>query len=247
MRYAVISDLHIGDERFKKNEADFPEFLLHLERTHDEIILLGDIIDSFYPILPWRMAHYYLFLLRKHARITRQFVKHKYTMLTGNHDIAATRHWNLPHSASRSADGVKIYFTHGHELDALSSKYPHASEFYMWLAFNLKRIGLPYLYDLAMHFDYSNNVQDGGQLYQKIAREMTSYNKYNIVVIAHTHNEKYVVFENGGIYMNSGDCMNRKMYISLDTAKREYSINYWENGHVERSITNPTREKVVDV
>ena len=47
MRIAVISDLHIGAEDFRPD--GFGEFLDHLEREHDEIMLLGDVFECYFP------------------------------------------------------------------------------------------------------------------------------------------------------------------------------------------------------
>ena len=68
MRIAVISDLHIGAEDFSPD--GFEAFLDHLEHEHDEIILLGDVFECYFPLLPWRALADYDRFDRRYAAIT---------------------------------------------------------------------------------------------------------------------------------------------------------------------------------
>ena len=89
MRIAVISDLHIGAEEFVPD--GFGEFLDHLEREHDEIVLLGDVFECYFPRLPWKGLAEYDRFDHLYRDITRRFRSAKYTVLTGNHDMVAHR------------------------------------------------------------------------------------------------------------------------------------------------------------
>src|SRR5262244_4408262 len=82
MRIAVISDLHIGAEDFSAD--GFGEFLDHLEGEHDEIILLGDVFECYFPVLPWKALAEYERFDGQYNEITRRFRSAKYTLLSGN-------------------------------------------------------------------------------------------------------------------------------------------------------------------
>jgi len=243
MRIAVISDLHIGDERFYKNVNGFTDFLDHLEKHHDEIILLGDIVETYFRVYPWGTASYYLKLLNEFNAITYRFRSPPYFLLSGNHDAVAWRRWNIPCSISKNVDGIRIYFAHGHDLDWAYRRIIRTRlvEFYMWFSYRLKLIGFPQFYDYGYKVDYYNNVKNDGIIYIEKARELIANDLYDIVIMGHTHHETYIEFSNGGLYINSGDCLSRKMYISLDTGNKEYSLVYWKNGRIIETRSKPER------
>jgi len=44
------------------------------------------------------------------------------------------------------------------------------------------------------------------------------------VVFGHTHVERHVELRGGGTYINTGDCVRRRMYASLDIDRRECQL-----------------------
>jgi hypothetical protein len=46
-------------------------------------------------------------------------------------------------------------------------------------------------------------------------------------VFGHTHVERFVNFRGGGTYMNTGDCLRRKMYASIDTRTGHCSLRHF--------------------
>ena len=99
MRIAVISDLHIGAEDFRPD--GFGAFLDHLECEHDEIILLGDVFECYFPVLPWGALADHDHFDRRYHDITDRFRSSKYTVLSGNHDIVAWRARGVPSRTER--------------------------------------------------------------------------------------------------------------------------------------------------
>ena len=170
MRIAVISDLHIGADDF--SPTGFGEFLDHLEREHDEIILLGDVFECYFPVLPWRALAEYDRLDRLHRDITHRFRSAKYTILSGNHDMVVRRARGIPSRTERAHNGYRILLSHGHENESAfgSAVKVRLVELYMWLVYRLKRVGLPALYHYSYRMDYELNMKDGGAAHLEAAR-----------------------------------------------------------------------------
>src|SRR6202008_2935544 len=113
MRIAVISDLHIGADDFRPD--GFGEFLYHLEGEHDEIILLGDVFECYFPVLPWRALAEYDRFYRHYHEITRRFRSPKYTVLSGNPGMVFRRARGSPSGTERGAAGYRVLLSRGHE------------------------------------------------------------------------------------------------------------------------------------
>ena len=223
MRIAVISDLHIGAEDFVPN--GFGEFLDHLEREHDEIILLGDVFECYYPVLPWKALAEYDRFDRQYQDITDRFRSAKYTILSGNHDMVVRRARGIPSRTERGVKGFRILLSHGHENESAyqSPLKIRLVELYMWFGYRLKRLGFPQLYNYSYRMDYEFNMKDGGAAHLEAARELVGRG-YDIVVFGHTHVARHVEFRRGGTYINTGDCVRRRMYASLDLERRECQL-----------------------
>src|SRR5262245_66410288 len=223
MRIAVISDLHIGAEDF--SPGGFGEFLDHLEREHDEIILLGDVFECYFPRLPWRALAEYDRFDQLYGDITRRFRSAKYTILSGNHDMVVRRARGIPSRTERGTPGFRILLSHGHENEPAygSALRIRLLELYMWLVYWLKRLGLPALYRYSYRMDYELNMKDGGAAHVAAARDLVRRG-YDVVVFGHTHVERHVEFPGGGTYINTGDCVRRRIYASLDLERRECQL-----------------------
>jgi len=223
MRIAVISDLHIGAEDFRPD--GFGEFLDHLEREHDEIILLGDVFECYFPVLPWRALAEYDRFDRLYHDITRRFRSPKYTVLSGNHDMVVRRARGIPSTTVREARGYRILLSHGFENESAyrSALRIRLVEMYMWFVYRLKRLGFPALYAYSYRMDYELNVKDGGAVHVEAARELVRRG-YDVVVFGHTHVERHVELRGGGTYINTGDCVRRRMYASLDLERRQCQL-----------------------
>ena len=231
MRIAVISDLHIGSEDFSAD--GFVEFLDHLEREHDEIILLGDVFECYFPALPWKALAEYERFDRQYQEITRRFRLAKYTVLSGNHDMVARRRRGIPSRTERGGDGFRILLSHGHENEPAyqSPLRTRLVELYMWLVYRLKRLGFPRLYHYSYRMDYELNVKDGGRAHERAAREHVRRG-YDVVVFGHTHLEHHVEFRGGGTYLNTGDCVRRRLYASLDLERRQCRVLAFPGGPI---------------
>jgi UDP-2,3-diacylglucosamine pyrophosphatase LpxH len=215
MKIAVLSDLHIGSIEFEGNRPGFDGFLDHLESKNDRIILAGDIFELNYPRFPFTPYRKFRQIREDYRDITERFFHPPYTILAGNHDWILSRK-GFPGELTMEEDGMNIYITHGDICDPNYSS-PFRSWFsrsYMWVAWQLKEAGLSLLYDLGIKLDKRLNMDDDSA-YREFARGKIRAG-YHLVVMGHTHVERDLELESGR-YINTGDCLARKMYLSVDT------------------------------
>lgn len=240
MLLAVISDLHIGADDFVPD--GFPEFLDHLESSHDEIVLLGDVVECYFPALPWGGLREYDRHLARFPEITDRFRSSPYTVLSGNHDMAVRRARGVGSRVERTFNGYRVLLAHGHDNEAVfqSPFRTRVAEIYMWLAYRLKRLGFPLLYVHGYRVDYENNMRDGGALHLEAARRLVREGGYDVVVFGHTHVERHVLMRGGGTYINTGDCLKRRMYCSIDLKRRRCELREFRGRHVPVEHENDT-------
>lgn len=230
MKIAVLSDIHIGAERFNSHAHRFVEFLEYLESYYDRIILLGDIFETAFPPWPWQAALELRKTILKFSPITRRFFRDPYTLLSGNHDAVLLRRYGYPYQILIHVDDLQIYLTHGHENEKQyqNSILNRLTELYLWISGITKRMGMDWLYQMAYSFDHRQSVADGGKRYQTAAADLIQKYGYDCVIMGHTHLEKLVRFSDGSIYINSGDCQNRCIYVAIDTSVRSYAIKEFQ-------------------
>lgn len=234
MRYAILSDLHVGDPGSAALGPDFHKFLDHLEETHDEIILLGDTFETLFPVLPWGAAQE-LQRIRQIPAFAR-FFSPPYTLVYGNHDRVLKEECNSPASIDRESDQWRIHLLHGHELEPIfrNRVSTFLSELYMWAAFRLKLVGLPALFNLGYAYDRRQNMDSGGAHQVEFADSAIVRNGYNVVVMGHIHIARHVVFPSGAHFLNCGDCLSRMMYASIDTRSQQASLVEFRDGQTIR-------------
>jgi len=80
------------------------------------------------------------------------------------------------------------------------------------------------LYDHGYRVDYERNMRDGGALHVEAARRLIREDGYDVVVFGHTHVEPHVLMRGGGTYINTGDCVQRRMYCSIDLKMRRCGL-----------------------
>jgi len=151
----------------------------------------------------------------------------------------AWRKRRIPSQTVRTAHGMRIFLGHGHDVEPV---YRHplrvrTAEAYMWLAYRLKTLRLPHLYDYGFRVDYDRNMKDGGQSHVREASRILRQERFDVVVFGHTHVERLVNFRGGGTYINTGDCLRRKMYASIDTRTGNCSLRHFRGSAV------PTEER----
>jgi len=189
-KYALFSDLHLGDgkkaDNFARNEETMIFVLNHYKKNGYSLILLGDVEEL------WQFD-----LIRIQNRydkniydLIRSFTDNKVYRIFGNHD----REWkrppdpilndeNLPHGTPEAIMlGDDIFLVHGHQGDYFCDKVVWFSKFWARGAKSLVPVG--------KMFGYENRSAEKSQIPKN--REKLYYNwaKDNkvILICGHTHN-----------------------------------------------------------
>ncbi len=231
MKVAVISDLHLGPrgraDLFGHDDTDFVRFLGLLEQNFERIVLLGDIWETLTGHLPRAAAE-----LRRareaHPEVARRLSGPHYTYVHGNHDWIAGAVEGAPENVVIHADGVRLFFTHGHQNDQLLANARWLSELGVWLGGWIRRFGLAAVYTAFRRLD---ELRHGMQLdfaeseFQAWAVSVAALQSADVVVTGHTHRATRA--EHGArLFLNSGSCSEGKTtFLSIDTRAGEYAVH----------------------
>ena len=148
MRIAALSDFHIGARRymdeFRHSEASFLAWLDVLERSHDRIVLVGDIYQTEHALLPG-LRPAAAQLARAQARLPALSARLRgpqYLYLHGNHDAVAGPALAAPERLQLRADDFTVVFIHGHQFDPVFQRARAAAQAATWFTGRLRRAGL---------------------------------------------------------------------------------------------------------
>lgn len=235
MQIAVLSDLHLGTKdgldrfsRMRGAERRFLRLLQHLERHVDRIVLLGDVFETL------RGARFGVAeqerqlraALAAYPQIAARALHHpRYQLVQGNHDAIVTRALGVPDIHRISADGMKLLFFHGHQLDPVARGDAPLSRMFVWLGGWLERMGVKVT---AWSDRLHGQVRDGGPreagVFERAAVALAEAEQAEVVVTGHTHEAARLEL-GGTLYMNSGSCVGgRSELLLLDTQSRRFEV-----------------------
>lgn len=191
-RYAILSDVHLGNgglaDNFHRNEQTLVHALRHYRKQGYYLILLGDIEELWQFDLDKIRARYGA-TVYKHLRA---FPRRRLYRVFGNHDYD----WEAPLDPARPARrnhlgravealklGRHILLTHGHQAD------PHESRGHWWyrrLAVRLFKIIEPLVVRL---FGFQNESAAQSQRPRDYERKLYQWAKANqtMLICGHTH------------------------------------------------------------
>lgn len=231
MRIATFGDLHLGHtpvlDKFHGKEDDLLRFDNHLSRTHDRIILMGDIYQTDYGMYPGSRSDVLEAILKRYSRIVRCWESSHYNSIFGNHDLITQKLLGTLKQIHIKKDGWRIWLIHGHQFDPFIRKKSHLPFFVTWLIGGMRRKGLRRLADFL-----EGPLYDFGQrVFQRLdmaARKALISGKNNIIVMGHSHQMTCRPFGKG-IYVNAGACSCDFMrYVSIDTATRVVEVRVFK-------------------
>jgi predicted phosphodiesterase len=227
MRIASFGDLHLGHtsvlDKFRGKEEALLRFDDHLSRTHDRIILMGDIYQTDYGVYPGSRSDVLEAILKRYSRIFRRWGSPHYASVFGNHDLITQKLLGTSKQVSINKDGWRIWLIHGHQFDPFIHEKSQLPFFVTWLIGGMRRKGLRQLADFL-----EGPLYDFGQrVFQRLdmaARKALISGKNNIIVMGHSHQMTCRPLEKG-IYVNSGACSYDFMrYVSIDTATQVVEV-----------------------
>ncbi len=230
MRIAALSDLHIGaterTDTFGHLEDAFLRWLDRLERSHDHIVLLGDIYQTDHGLLPGKDTARRL-LDRARARLdalTRRTAEPQYLWVHGNHDPVTAEVLGAERQIILGPPGQRALFTHGDLFDPVIRAIPRLSALGTWFAGRTRAAGLrrlaEHLEDKDVEVKAGRHTGEGGPYAEGAAALMREHD-VQIVVMGHTHIPARLTLP-GGTLANTGTCSRgRFMGVSVDTGTGE--------------------------
>ena len=216
-RTLFISDVHLGTRGCQAEL--FLDFLRHHDA--DTIYLVGDIVDGWRLKSSWYWPELHNTILQKLLRKARKGTR--IVFIPGNHDEFARDYHGLVFGGVEilvnaehvTADGRRLYVTHGDEFDivvrharwlAFLGDWAYVTAIFTNTHFNKvrRRLGLPYWsFSAWAKLKVKNAVNFIGSFEQAIA-ERAARNSFDGVVCGHIHHA--TIRDIGGVtYINTGD------------------------------------------
>lgn len=227
MRIASFGDLHLGHipvlDKFQGKEEGLLRFDDHLSRTHDRIIMMGDIYQTDYGPYPGSRSDVLEAILKRYSRVVRRWKSARYESIFGNHDQITQKLMGTLKQIRLKKDGWRMWLIHGHQFDPFIGEEGRLPYFITWIIGGMRRKGLARLADFleGPFYDF------GQRLFERLdmaARQSLIHGKNNIIVMGHSHQMTCRSFGKG-IYVNSGACSPDFMrYVSIDTETRVVEV-----------------------
>lgn len=230
MKIALISDIHLapgGLNRCGVPIEQIGEVLDELERTHDRLVVGGDLYDLSRPAIlgAWR-AHREV-MLREFGDVLERL--EAYEAVFGNHDFARRK---LGSKEVLSFKGrVLATLLHGHQFDGGIKRIPGLAASANWVSGWAARLGVdelgralgavPVLLESQRHLDAN-------------LRGLLAYNRVSpadILITGHTHLLRACRIE-GVVLVNSGSWEREPQWVSLDLDAGTVELNRMVNGRV---------------
>jgi len=227
MRIATFGDLHLGHRAVVDKFLGKEELLLrlddHLSRTHDRVILMGDIYQTDYGSYPGSRTEVLEAILKRYSRIVSRWRSSFYCSLFGNHDLITQKFLGSVKQMRLIKDNWRIWLTHGHQFDPFIGEKRRLPFFVTWMIGRLRRLGLNRQVDFL-----EGPFYDWGQRFFKAlelaAVKALHHGKNDVIVMGHSHQMACLPISQG-VYVNSGACIPDSLrYVSIDTAQRVVEV-----------------------
>jgi len=227
MRIATFGDHHLGHnavmDKFMGREERLLRLDDHLSRTHDRVILMGDIYQTDYGSYPGSRTDVLEAILKRYSRIVRRWRSSHYDSLFGNHDLITQKFLGSVKQVRLIKDNWHIWLTHGHQFDPFIGDKGRLPYLVTWMVGWLRRLGLNRRADFleGPFYDWGQRVFKALEL---AAIKALHHGKNDVIVMGHSHHTACLPIS-GGVYVNPGACVPDSLrYVSIDTARRVVEV-----------------------
>ncbi len=239
MRVATFGDVHLGPspvlDKFSGEEDRLLRLDDHLIRTHDRIILMGDIYQTDYGSYPGSRSEVLEVILKRYSRIFRRWTTAHHYSLFGNHDLITQKILGNLKQIRLLKDNWSICLTHGHQFDPFIGGEGRLRFFVTWMMGRLRRLRFGCLADFLEGSFYERGLRCFKALDQAAIIALDR-GKNNVIVMGHSHQMACLPIGQG-VYVNSGACVPDSLrYVSIDTSRRVVEV---------RSFTPPNGTQVL--
>lgn len=232
MIIAAISDLHLGGKdqldrfhRVEHTQARLLELLDELERTVDQIVLLGDIFETLRGRLPGTRREELTKAINAYPELSKRFLDDpRYLLVQGNHDFISRDALGAREHYSVSCGDTEVLFFHGHQLTWLERGEARLSRFGVWCGGLLERGGVPINEWSDQHRGLPSGTKARKLLrFEQAAVDHGRARRADIVVTGHTHhlNKKEI---GASLYLNTGTCLGASpQWVLIDTERKTFT------------------------
>lgn len=227
MRIATFGDLHLGHtaalDKFLGKEEPLLRLDDHVSRTHDRVILMGDLYQTDYGLYPGSRTDVLEAILKRYSRIVRRWSSSHYCSLFGNHDLITQKFLGTVKQIRLVTDNWRIWLTHGHQFDPFIGNKGRWPFFGTWMIGRLRRLGFRRQADFleGPFYNWGQRVYKALEL---AAINALHHGKNDVIVMGHCHQMACLPI-NGGVYLNSGACVPDSLrYVSIDTTLRMVEV-----------------------
>jgi UDP-2,3-diacylglucosamine pyrophosphatase LpxH len=227
MRIATFGDLHLGHspvlDKFLGEEDRLLRLDDHLSRTHDRIILMGDIYQTDYGSYPGSRSEVLEAILKRYSRIFRRWSAAHHYSLFGNHDLITQKLLGNLKQIRLLKDNWSIWLTHGHQFDPFTGDKRRLPFFVTWMIGWSRRLGFSCLADFleGSFYDWGERLS---RALEQAAIIALNHGKNDVIVMGHSHQMACLPIGRG-VYVNSGACTPDSLrYVSIDTSRRVVEV-----------------------
>lgn len=246
MRIASFGDLHLGPnaqtDRFRQREEVLLSLCAHLEETHDQIVLIGDVFQADYG---WRLGPdptVVQSVRRRFPDLSARWGRRCYVHLVGNHDDipSAQQEFHSMAELQIQADGVSVLYLHGHQFDPISRGL--GARLTMWSMARLRHLNLMRLCAFLEErmLERAHRLLAGDEHLGLAVRAagIIQERSCTIVVMGHSHRRACCRL-GGGVYANSGVCSPEDLsFISVDTQSKRVELSTFDPSRGPQCVTS---------
>lgn len=235
MKLAICSDFHLGrkdiTDRFGHDISHFHSYLDHLEEISDQVVLLGDILDTHHGRVPLAFFREVRIISDLYAGLADRLLGGKMRVISGNHDSCLSQLPGIDEEALIEDEGRRILLMHGHQFDRLIRTSPILCAIGNYLGGAAERRGFA---GALAFLDWIDDAANGGikvdrnLLYRTKAIELALQRNVDIIVLGHTHQQD-CHSARGVRYLNVGaNLAGRFEYGFIDTIGGTVEARTWQ-------------------
>ncbi len=234
MRLAICSDFHLGrrdrTDRFGHDIPRFHAYLDFLEASADQVVLLGDILDTHHGRIPLAFFREVRIISGHYAGLVDRLLGGRFKVVAGNHDACLTQLPGITQEAIFEAHGRRLLLMHGHQFDRLIATSPTLCALGNYLGGAAERHGIKGALALL---DWIDDAANGGvkidrnALYREKAVALARERGVDTIVLGHTHQQDCHARQ-GITYLNVGANLDGRFeYGFVDMASGIVEARTW--------------------
>lgn len=243
-RLAVLGDLHLGRPGAslanRLAPGDLAAAAAELSRTHDQVVVNGDLFDLERGTLPFQGREYAL-LAPVHRAATAVLTGERFAWTRGNHDRVLERLGLASAALDVDMPCGRVRIEHGDRFNPPIKRWPPFTTFVTWVSGRVREV--PALMPVYRGLRRAESVLSGhpnakDEPIAAAAERWVAGTEHVGVVIGHTHAAVLRTAPTGFVF-NPGDSIERVRALSIDGDGYTASLLAWSDGRFETVAERP--------